>query len=94
MGFLLGVTGFAGYGASYTRALHIPYGMLWPSSVAFGALWLVALIVAIILYRRRGLWLLVPGPAALIWPTLGCMFLHAIATCALSNPANAAMCYP
>ena len=94
VGFVSGLVGLGGCGGKYVRDLHIPYAVLLPTSIGLGAIWLVTLVIAIVLYRRRGLWLLAVAPVAMFWPGVFALFAHAIATCVANHPGNAIGCFP
>jgi hypothetical protein len=92
VGFTAGLVSLGGYGGYYVRQLQIPYNVLLPTSMGLSAAWLATLVIAVVLYRRRGLWLLVVAPVALCWPTVFALLAHAIATCVANHPGNAGGC--
>ena len=94
VGFISGLVGFGGYGVKYARDMHLPYAVLLPTSIGLGAVWAATLVVAVVLYRRRGLWLLAVGPVALFWPGVFALFSYAIASCVAHHPGNAGGCNP
>jgi hypothetical protein len=50
-------------------------------SLSLSVLWLVVVLVAGIILRRRALWLLIGAPGALCWPTILVLVLVAISEC-------------
>jgi len=94
VGFVCGLVGLGGYGVKYARELHIPYVALLPISIGFGVIWVATFVVAVVLYRRRGLWLLAVAPVATFWPGVFALFAYAIASCVAHHPGNSGGCYP
>lgn len=92
VGFAAGLVSLGGYGGKYDRELHIPYNALLPTSIGLGAVWLATLVITVVLYRRRGLWLLALGPVAVFWPAVFALMAHAIATCVANHPGSAGGC--
>jgi hypothetical protein len=50
-------------------------------SLSLSVVWLVVVLVAGIILRRRALWLLIGAPGALCWPTILVLVLVAISEC-------------
>src|SRR5215813_1405856 len=86
--WLIGSLGIAIF--SFLTGLFGPLGMGGPNryvtvlllgSLSLSVLWLVVLVIAGIVLRRRAFWLLIGAPGALCWPTIFVLLLIAISGC-------------
>jgi len=75
---------------SFLTGLFGPLGMGGPNryvtvlllvSMSLSLLWVVFVVVAGIVLRRRAVWLLIGAPGALCWPTIFVLVLVAISEC-------------
>jgi hypothetical protein len=65
---------------------------LFPISLFFSFLWLVVVVVAMIVIRWRGLWLLVTVPGAIFWPAIAVLIVEAMANCQAQHPGSSIGC--
>jgi hypothetical protein len=57
-----------------------------PISFVLSIVWFLITIVAVVVHRWRGLWLLFGAPGALFWPTILMLFVLAIGNCMANHP--------
>jgi hypothetical protein len=90
LSFLTGLFGPLGGvgGPSYYAAA------LFPISLFFSLLWLVVVLVAMIVIRWHGLWLLFGAPGALFWPAIILLLAGAITHCQAQHPGLIGGCVP
>jgi hypothetical protein len=64
---------------------HNKYNALVLRSYVLTIAWLVTLVIALCIFRWRGLWLLIGAPLALFWPAVFVAFAFAMARAGRAN---------